>query len=270
MLKKKYIKEIVLINNDNEEDIKNKIKMVEDLAKISSYLILTEYRLESNTLTVTTDFMSSCKDLELPVSPKQIKSLIEDVIKGLKELEGENLYHGSIKPSNILCGNEKFILCHYYLKGITDSYFANIETIKFQSPEALKDDGLSIESDMWSLGCVLFYLYCGTYPFEYNGSLEDLTDKIINNKRNKLPLNIEKDTILILIDNLIEPDKNKRYSLATVSEALESTKTEINEKKDMVYLKCNKYVTDYKYKQNGVFYHVRNINYISRVLIIYI
>lgn len=268
--KKKYSKQILLIKNNNLEEIKNKIQNIVQLANTTPYLIYTDYILDNRTLTITTDFMSSCEDLKAPISTEQIKSVIKDVVIGLEVLEKANYYHGSIKLSNILYDKNNFVLCHYYLREITDSNIPNIETLEFQSPEALKSDELSIKSDMWSLGCVIYYLYYNVYAFKYTGSLKELTNKIINNERNIYSKNKEKDRIINdLIDNLITTDVNKRYNLKTVNNKLRITNnTEIYEKKNIVYLKCNKYVTDFKYMQNGVFYHIRCINFINAVLLL--
>lgn len=265
--KKKYAKQILLIKNDNLEEIMNKIQKIVQLANTTQYLIYTDYILENRTLTIATDFMSSCEDLKAPISTEQIKSVIKDVVIGLEVLNKAKYYHGSLKLSNILCDKNNFVICHYYLREITDSNFPNIQTLEFQSPEALKSDELSIESDMWSLGCVIYYLYYSVYPFKYTGSLKDLANKIINNERNIYSKDKRKDKMIDdLIDNLIATDVNKRYNIKTVNDKLRITNnTEIDEKKDIVYLKCNKYVTDYKYKQNGVFYHIRIINFISNV-----
>jgi serine/threonine-protein kinase ULK4 len=86
--------------------------------------------------------------------------------------------------------------------------------IKALAPEILQGEDNTKESDLWSLGCLLYQMYTGSLPF-VSEDLEQLRHMIIskelpNPKGNKLSTKPSSD-FLSLIKGLLEKDPCKRF-----------------------------------------------------------
>ena len=81
------------------------------------------------------------------------------------------MVHRDLKPDNIYITKEgTVILLDFGLaRSITSSYIAYTEagTKEYQGPEYHDLDGIvkGCKGDIWSLGCVLFYLCTGKHAF---------------------------------------------------------------------------------------------------------
>lgn len=97
-----------------------------------------------------------------------VKALFNEISYELSILNDLNLFHGRIKPSNILIREDgRFILSNYNeneLSGI-DSY--NYEELFFTSPEVLQNKEISNKSDIFSLGVLLHHVVFDKSPILY-------------------------------------------------------------------------------------------------------
>ena len=108
---------------------------------------------------------SKPKNTGLPV--KQIKTIIKGILSGLKSLHEENIYPGNLQPKNILVNKDlsKIKIINYSMKTHQEEIFS------FPFYSASKKVFLKFmpeyeyENDIWSVGCILFELYCGYYPY---------------------------------------------------------------------------------------------------------
>ena len=108
---------------------------------------------------------SKPKNTGLPV--KQIKIIIKGILSGLKSLHEENIYPGNIQPKNILVNKDlsKIKIINYSMKTHQEEilnypYYSSSKKVfmKFM-PE------YEYENDIWSVGCILFELFCGYSPY---------------------------------------------------------------------------------------------------------
>ncbi|MEK7485316.1 MAG: serine/threonine-protein kinase [Planctomycetota bacterium] len=96
------------------------------------------------------------------------------ILEGLQILHDANIIHRDIKPSNILIDKKENIK-------ITDFGLAksqNLESLQltqvnmimgtpqYMSPEACRGEAQTSQSDIYSLGCVFYFLLLGTPPFK--------------------------------------------------------------------------------------------------------
>ena len=110
------------------------------------------------------DNKSKPKNTGLPI--KQIKIIIKGILSGLKALHQENIYPGNIQPKNILVDEDlsKIKIINYSMK-------TNEEIFNFPFYSASKKVFLKFmpeyeyENDIWSVGCILFELFCGYRPY---------------------------------------------------------------------------------------------------------
>ena len=108
---------------------------------------------------------SKPKNTGLPV--KQIKIIIKGILSGLKSLHEENIYPGNIQPKNILVNKDlsKIKIINYSMKTHQEEilnypyYSASKKVFMKFMPE------YEYENDIWSVGCILFELFCGYSPY---------------------------------------------------------------------------------------------------------
>ena len=81
------------------------------------------------------------------------------------------MVHRDLKPDNIFITNEGTVILLAFgsARLITSSYIAKTDagTKEYQGPEYHEENGIIIgyKGDIWSLGCVLFYLCTSKHAF---------------------------------------------------------------------------------------------------------
>lgn len=105
------------------------------------------------------------------------------VCHGLDFAHQRGIIHRDIKPSNILLGTSGEIkiadfglACFADLAGLDRR---TIGTPSYMPPEQVKGSGSKCQSDLFSVGVILYQLLCGAKPFEASDSLE-MRRKIVN------------------------------------------------------------------------------------------
>ena len=86
-------------------------------------------------------------------------------------MHSNNVLHRDLKPDNIFLGLQgKIKIGDFGISKIFDSVKKNtisvIGTPYYVSPEILKEEGYSYKSDIWALGCIIYYMFKGFNPFE--------------------------------------------------------------------------------------------------------
>lgn len=125
----------------------------------------------------------------------------------MKEIESKNLINGNINPRNIIIISENdlddndlddnYKLSNYNLYKILKINEYENDEIYYLSPEIILEKEISIKSDIWSFGCLLFYLING-YNLFHNKNIKDLI-KTMNHENYKIKeneLNIKEKEIL--------------------------------------------------------------------------
>lgn len=115
--------------------------------------------------------------------PGFARSIIFQVVSGLKILHEKNLSHNDIKPSNIVVSNSaKVKICDM---GSTERVYeiSNGGTNGYLSPQALLGQLRTKEDDMWSVGVVFLELLkkkAGVFVIKNKGHQEILKDLLRN------------------------------------------------------------------------------------------
>jgi len=110
----------------------------------------------------------------VPLGPVETLSLAQDLAKGLEEIHRQGLVHRDIKPANLWVespsGRLKILdLGLALVNGDTgwQSWAGGVVgTPGFMSPEQAAGKEIDQKSDLFSLGCVLYWLTTGRYPFQ--------------------------------------------------------------------------------------------------------
>ncbi|CAD8047163.1 unnamed protein product [Paramecium sonneborni] len=146
----------------------------------------------------------------------QILKCMLDIIEGLIQLKNLKMMHRDIKPDNIVYDGENFKIIDFETAKII-----NNDNIKFQSldvgtngyraPQIIFEKQYSSKCDIWSLGCVLYFMLFKKEIFcEQKIENEQYFQDIMNNisKNNSIP----QDFISLLL-SMLQIDEDKRIDL---------------------------------------------------------
>ena len=154
---------------------------------------------------------------------RDMSEIIFQLLSALSFIHGQNIIHRDIKPENILFANKKnystlkLIDFGIATKSRKDNY--KIGTPLYMSPEMIEEMAFP-QSDIWSVGVIVYLMLTGKYPFDIKEEEEDLFYKIKNENYDLNPLdesncsNEAKD----FIQKCLTKDYKKRI---TTSECLE-------------------------------------------------
>ena len=152
----------------------------------------------------------------LPI--KQVLSLIQRSADGIDYAHQYNVVHRDIKPANIMWDPEtdSLKITDFGIARITDSSKTRtgmvLGTPSYMSPEQLAGKKVTGQSDIFSLGVMLFQMVTGKLPFT-GDSMATLMYKIANEKH-PAPESINPDVprcVSVIINRAMEKDVEKRY-----------------------------------------------------------
>jgi calcium-dependent protein kinase len=122
---------------------------------------------------------------------KDVCEIIFQLLQALSFIHNQNIIHRDIKPENILFANKKdystLKLIDFGLSAYMDNCKNVVGTPYYMAPEMI--DGHSYpQSDIWSIGVIIYLSLTGKFPFESKDNRE-LFDVIKKKEINIEPLN---------------------------------------------------------------------------------
>ncbi|RMD57783.1 serine/threonine protein kinase [Candidatus Woesearchaeota archaeon] len=141
----------------------NIVKLRDTGVKDELPFIVTEY-IQGPDLENVLNFYKTT--LKKPRLPAQLCTKIGyDICKALEEVHSKGLYHGDVKPSNIVMQGKSSKLIDFGSSGQTDKAYEHYTgTPHFSAPEHIMGCP-SAQSDIYSLGITLYTLLSGNTPF---------------------------------------------------------------------------------------------------------
>ncbi|XP_078068583.1 dual specificity protein kinase Ttk [Mustelus asterias] len=156
----------------------------------------------------------------------------ENMLEAVHTIHQHGIIHSDLKPANFLVVDGMLKLIDFGIANeiqpdVTSiSKDALVGTLNFMAPETIKDtfssgenrskSKISPKSDVWSLGCILYYMTYGKTPFQHLtnhiSKLQAITDL---NYEIQFPAIPEKDLLDVLKKCLIRNPK-QRISIATL------------------------------------------------------
>jgi eukaryotic-like serine/threonine-protein kinase len=161
-----------------------------------------------------------CKvDNLLPV--KQVVEIIFKCAKALDYAHRQGVIHRDIKPTNILVTRDRdikigdFSIAHVISAENTHTMPSGfVGSPRYMSPEQVQEDSISNQTDLFSLGIVMYELLTGRHPFIAD-SFSRLIHKIINEQqpplstyRSDLPEILER-----IISHALQKSPARRYKM---------------------------------------------------------
>lgn len=100
-----------------------------------------------------------------------------DIIRGI---HSAGVMHRDIKPSNVLLdpGSDEVKLCDFGLASLCTASTRKCGTPNYLAPEITGDQPYGQAVDLWSLGCVLYFMFVQEVPF-LSETLQELKSKVL-------------------------------------------------------------------------------------------
>ncbi|MGH8119504.1 MAG: protein kinase domain-containing protein [Gammaproteobacteria bacterium] len=188
----------------------------------------------------------------LPVA--KVVEIIFKCAKALDYAHRQGVVHRDIKPTNILVTENydikigDFSIAHITKLDATESTqpMGTMGSPRYMSPEQLREDTVTGQSDLFSLGLVMYELLCGKHPFAAD-NFSRLLNRILN--EDPLPLrDVRQDipeSLQEIVTRAMHKDTAKRYSmgleiatdLSKAFDALEGPEENISEKEKFIAIK---------------------------------
>ena len=151
-----------------------------------------------------------------PLAPAAVSRLGAALTEGLAAIHGNGLVHRDLKPANIIMADDGPRIIDF---GIAQAVGATalttpgtvIGTYSFMSPEQIRADSATPESDVFALGCVLVYAATGHAPFAASNGAA-IMYRVLNEQPHlgDLPAGVLRDTLTACLAK--EPERRPLLS----------------------------------------------------------
>ena len=254
---KYYAIKVIPIKDKTEEIIKSFEKEAEILSKFNCDKIIKYYdsSKDNNNIYILMEYFEGDNLRSFINKHIYDNTLIEEnilinIIKqlciGIKEIHNKEIIHRDLKPENIFINDNMNIkIGDFGISKQLDSIMPQITnnragSIDYIAPEILYEKIYNYESDIYSLGCIIYELFTLNI---YNK--DNLFHEI--KKINSDLYNIKWQ---VFIDSLIQPDYKKRFD---INQVIQFLKNELN-------IKNNKILGEIYIKKEDVGKYIRIIN----------
>jgi serine/threonine-protein kinase len=170
-----------------------------------------------------------------PLPPAEVADIAAQAARGLAHAHARGLVHRDVKPGNLLLTDDGQVkLLDLGLGALMDtadeldddeeSAGKTVGTVEFISPEQASSTKVDGRSDLYSLGCSMYYLLTGQVPFTGPTQRECLAARLRGRPRpiQQLLPDLPGDYVRVL-DRLMDPRPERRYPTADeAAEALEA------------------------------------------------
>lgn len=139
-----------------------------------------------------------------------IIDILMSICKSNMGLHEKNIVNGNIHPNNILIEGLNIKIADYCKNTLFGSSLPlPANKIAYMSPETIANKKIDVNSDIWSIGCIFYYILTNKHAFE-DESVQKTTERIINNdyleldcKYSKLYNNLLKKILQVIPSNRI-------------------------------------------------------------------
>ena len=113
------------------------------------------------------DLFEYISGLERRIPVRDGLRIADGLLQALQHMWIKNIYHGDIKPENILITQGGVpILCDFGSAGPYKCVHNGPYTVEYRSPQTILGGHICIACDVWSWGCVFFDIFTGVRMFQ--------------------------------------------------------------------------------------------------------
>lgn len=148
----------------------------------------------------------------------RVRKIFHQIVEGVKYLHDNMIIHRDLKLANIMLTEQGDIKIGDFglavqLKNFSEERETICGTPNYMSPEILREELYNFETDVWSLGCILYALLVGRPPFEG----PNMKGTVLNVKRGKfdIPEGVPADA-KDLIRKLLKFKREERISVSDI------------------------------------------------------
>ncbi len=158
--------------------------------------------------------LSDALDAEGPVSPQRAAHIGAEVLAALRAAHAAGVLHRDVKPGNVLLSNDgRVVLTDFGIATVEGSSALTMTGEVIGSPEFLAPERAlgrtpGPESDLWSLGVLLYAAVEGNSPFRQNTPLSTLRAVVDE----ELPPPLRAGPLAPVIEGLLRKDPAERVS----------------------------------------------------------
>ncbi len=160
-------------------------------------------------------------DRDAPLPVMEALDIVDQVAAGLEAAHSNKVVHRDIKPQNILLAEDgtakvtDFGIAYAATSGTLVNTGSMLGTVQYLSPEQARGKSVGPQSDLYSLGVVLFEMLTGRLPFEGESAigvaikhLQDEAPKV-QSLRPDIP-----DAVSRIVERSLAKDSAERYRTA--------------------------------------------------------
>lgn len=176
------------------------------------------------------------KSRKKPFSEEEAQHFMHQIVTGMLYLHSHGILHRDLTLSNLLLSSNMNIKIADFglaaqLKMPTEKHFTMCGTPNYISPEIATRSAHGLESDVWSLGCMLYTFLVGRPPFDTDTVKNTLNKVVLADY--ELPSFLSKES-RDLICQLLRKNPADRLSLSSVLDHPFMTKCSLSRSKESV------------------------------------
>ena len=166
-----------------------------------------------------------------PLAIEEAVRIAEQIAEGLAEAHEKGTIHRDIKPANIMITDKGQVkIMDFGLAKLAGQTHltrtgSTIGTMAYMSPEQVRGEQVDHQTDIWSLGVIIYEMLTGKHPFsgEYEAAI---IFSILNEKPKTLPDSLHAVKLnQAIVDRCLVKDKTHRYY--SINDMLTDLKNEL-------------------------------------------
>ena len=180
------------------------------------------------------EYISYLKDNNRKMEKELVIKIILQIVSGLRYMHKKaNVIFRDLNPNNIMLDYSYNVKLIDFGLTVEEGKTKKVSTIlnqsvqfvfegsvMYSSPEVMKNEIISYESDIWALGCIIYEMIKLTPPFTGDNSLT-VANNVCEGIYVKLKENdFENKEIIKLVENCLVIDTQKRYNIDNVCQLL--------------------------------------------------